>query len=63
MTDTIPQHTCTLMQVMDFNTQQLAEEVRLKYRLLSDGRHYIYEYMLPEIQTTKKVNIYIVQRH
>ena len=48
---------------MSFSIQQLAEEVRLsglKYRLLSDGRHCIYEHMLPKIQTMKKVNIYIV---
>ena len=45
---------------MAFSIQQLAEEARLsglKYRLLSDGRHCIYEYMLPKIQTTKKINI------
>ena len=51
---------------MSLSIQQLAEEVRLsglKYRLLSDGRHYISEYMLPKIQTTMKINTYIVQRH
>ena len=44
---------------MSLSIQQLAEKVRLsglKYRLLSDGRHYISEYMLPKIQTTMKVN-------
>ena len=49
---------------MSLSIQQLAEKVRLsglKYRLLSDGRHCIFEYMLPKTQTTKKVNIYIVQ--
>ena len=54
----------TILYVMSFSIQQLAEEVRLsglKYRLLSDGRHYISEYMLPKIQTTMKFNTYIIQ--
>ena len=40
------------MEVMSFSIQQLAEKVRLsglKYRLLSDGRHCISEYMLPKM--------------
>ena len=45
---------------MSFCIQQLAEEVRLS-GLLSDGRHCISEYMLPKIQTTTKVNTYIVR--
>ena len=49
---------------MAFSIQQLAEEVTpsgLNYRLLSGGRHCIYEYMLLKLQTTKKVNKYIIQ--
>ena len=49
---------------MSLSIQQLAEEVRLsglKYRLLSDSRHCISEYMLPKIQTATKVNIYNIQ--
>ena len=44
---------------------QLLVEARpcgLKYKLLSECKHYISEYMLPKLQATKKINKYNVHR-
>ena len=54
------------LQVRANCIQQLLQEARpcgLNYRLLSGGRHCICEYMLPKLQTTRKINKDNIQWH